>query len=70
MMENINVHFRPEGALRCAVSGDLDNLRNSCIASPWQRHNGQWRMFSEPRNHKIRLEATSIDNDKTGLQAS
>jgi hypothetical protein len=63
----INIDFRPNGGLRYAVSGNMDDLTNAWVADPGSPIIVNGPVFSQRGEYKIILEVTTIDNDKTVL---
>jgi hypothetical protein len=63
----INIDFRPNGSLRYAVSGKMDDLTNAWVADPGSPIIVNGPVFSQRGEYKIILEVTTIDNDKTDL---
>jgi hypothetical protein len=64
---NIDIDFKPTAGLRYVVTGNMDDLTNAWVADPGSPIIVNGPIFSQPGTYRIRLEITTIDNDKTDL---
>lgn len=64
---SINIDFRPAVGLKYVVTGNMDDLTNAWVADPGSPIIVNGPIFSQPGDYRIRLEVTTIDNDKTDL---